>query len=82
MDKKTIQKNILDLEYKKQLQTQNVILLFGTTSVLPLISSFVWYPERLALGLLLTFLISLVAYFKYKEIDENLDNIINKIKGL
>src|SRR3989338_5487535 len=62
MDKKTIQKNILDLEYKKLLQTQNVILLFGTTSVLPLISSFVWYPERLALGLLLIFLIKLKDY--------------------
>ena len=72
----------MDLEYKKELQLQNIVLLLGTTSIIPLFSSFIWYPERWIFGLTFTFFISLIAYFKYKEINENLDDIINKIKGL
>ena len=77
-----IEKNILDLEYKKQLQIQNITLLLGTTSILPLIISFIWYPERWVLGSVLTLTIGLLAYFWYNKIDKRLKIITGQIKNL
>ena len=82
MNQKKIEKNILDLEYKKQLQIHNNVLLLGTTSLLPLIISFMWYQERWDLGLALTFTIGIISYSWYKKVDDNLKQILRKIKEL
>lgn len=82
MDKKESEKNILDLEYKKQLQIQNSTLILGTTSLLPLIISFIWYKERWIIGLTLTLAIGLTAYLWYKKSDRELKIILEKIKNI
>ena len=72
----------MDLEYKKELQIQNNILLMGTASLLPLIISFVWYQERWAFGLALTFSIAIISYSWYKKSNKRLKEIIGKIKEI
>ncbi|MBS3150694.1 hypothetical protein J4425_02740 [Candidatus Woesearchaeota archaeon] len=82
MNKKMIEKNTLDLEYKRELQINNSILLLGTASLLPLIISFIGYQERWGLGLALTFSIAIVSYSWYKKSDKKLKHILGKIKKL
>ena len=82
MNEKEIKKNLLDLEYRKQLQVHNISLLLGTISIIPLIISFIWYKERLILGLILTLGIGIISYLWYKESDKRLNDILNKIKKI
>ena len=82
MNKKEVRKNLLDLRYKKHLQIQNVTLLLGTISVIPLIISFIWYKERLILGFILTLIIGFISYIWYKKSDKRLNNILNRIKDI
>jgi len=82
MDKKELEKNILDLEYKKQLQLLNTSLISGTTGLIPLLISFVWYPDRILIGLSLTFFMGSLSYIWYKNTTENLKEISEKIRKL
>ena len=82
MVKKDIQKNILDLEYKKYLQIQNISLLLGSISLLTVIISFIWYKDRLIFGLAITLTIALIAINIYKKSDKKLDDLIKEIKSL
>ena len=63
MDKKESEKNILDLEYKKQLQILNVLLIFGSTGVLAFVGTFLWSPKNVVLGGFLVCLIAAVIQF-------------------
>ena len=82
MNEKEIKKNVLDLEYKKELQIHNNLLLMGTTSLFPLIISFVWYPERWGIGLALTFSIAIISYSWYKKSNKKLKEILDKIRKI
>lgn len=82
MSKDKIEKNRLDLAYRKQLQILNITLLLGTISLISLISSFIWFPERWVIGSALTIVIGILAINWYKKIDKTLKNISNKIKNL
>ena len=59
MDKKELEKNILDLAYRKQLNYLNAVLAVGTIGLLSFIGSFIWKKESLMLGFILTIVIRL-----------------------
>ena len=79
---KSLEKNRLDLAYRRQLHYLNAILLLATAGVLSFIGTFIWQKELFLQGIMLTIFIFLVVYFLHKKIDKNLELISCKIKDL
>ena len=50
MDKKELEKNILDLKYRFQMQKINASLTMLTIGILSFFGTFIWYSERLIFG--------------------------------
>lgn len=82
MDKKVLEKNILDLKYQFQMQKIHSSLTVLSVGVLAFIGTFIWYIERLYFGIglaIIVILISLIVYFKTKK---QLKNIVKDIRKL
>ena len=83
MDKVTaLKKNRLDLEYHSQIQLLNTVLLFTTTGLLSFVGTFVWKPELMLLGTLISIFVLMVCLIAYKRIQSNLRKILEEITGL
>jgi hypothetical protein len=77
-----IEKNRLDLAYKKQLCLLNFILIIGVGSIVSLVLGIIINPEKwfnYSVGF--TIIVSFV-YIGYSKIDEKLKGISLKIKSL
>ena len=82
MDKKEIEKNRLDLAYRRQLHFLNFILLIGVGSIISLVISLVvnfenWFRYAIAFVV-----VAVITFIIYNRIDENLQKISNKIQKL
>ncbi len=83
MDRRTlIEKNRLDLAYHRNAQLVNAILIFGTTGVLTFVGTFIWKPELLKEGLLVTIIILVVAFILYTKLDAKLKSISEQMDKL
>jgi len=82
MDKIELEKNRLDLSYKRNLQLLNVMLIVGLGSFVAYLAAFLLNPEKIKSHTILLFGIAFITYAMYYSIDRNLRNISNKIKSL
>ena len=84
MNKKEIEKNRLDLAYKKQLQILSNTMILGTITLVPVFISIILgeTPEKRIIGLVIVAAIASIAYINYKNTDNKLKEISNKLKRL
>ena len=83
MDKRTqIQKNILDLNYHRQTQLLNAVVILGTTGLLSFLGTFIWKRELLLQGALIAAVIVTVCSLAYRTINANMKNILGKMEKL
>jgi len=82
MSSKDLQKNILDLEYRFELQKINAILIFCTVGILAFVGSFIWYRERLSFGLGILAFVIIVSIFFYILTRRRINFILRNIRNL
>ncbi len=82
MDKTELEKNRLDLAYKRNLQLSNIILISGLGAVFAYVGSLILNPEKILSYTFVMILVSVVTYVLYNKIDKRLKNISEKIKNL
>ena len=82
MNKNELEKNILDLKYKFQIEKIRASLTILTIGILAFISTFIWYLERLIFGIAISLLVILFSLFSYKKTKEKLKEIIKEIRNL
>ncbi len=69
MDKKEIQKNVLDLKHQMELQKIHASLTTLTVGILAFLGTFIWYIDRFFFGIAISsivILVSLIFYFTAK----------------
>ncbi|MEK6848696.1 MAG: hypothetical protein AABX65_03630 [Nanoarchaeota archaeon] len=77
-----LEKNILDLDYKRNLQLLNIVLITGLGIIFTYIGALIVSLEKyISYSLLLVVVISVTIYL-YKRIDENLKEISENIQKL
>lgn len=82
MDKLAIEKNRLDLSYKRNLQLMNIVLLIGGGALVAYFAGVVLNSKQIYEYSLLFAIVSALMYIGYKKIDEKLKTISKKIKEL
>jgi len=82
MDKVDFKKNILDLRYQEQLQQLNAVLIFISVGVLGFVGSFIWQPDYLALGFVLSVIIVSIGYLLYQKTKNRMNEIISEIEKI
>ncbi|HLC55305.1 MAG TPA: hypothetical protein VJJ75_02095 [Candidatus Nanoarchaeia archaeon] len=82
MKKTEIEKNCLDLEYKKQLQIMNAVIILATTGIISFIGTFIWNKDLLLLGAAISFAILVVCRIIYANINRKLQEIAESIRSL
>lgn len=82
MNKTNLEKNTLDLAYKRNLQLLNILLISGIGAVFAFLGSLILNPEKFTYYVYIIILVGLFIYITYKRIDENLKKISRKIRNL
>jgi len=82
MNKKDLEKNILDLSYKRNLQLLNIILIIGGSTFVASFVGLILNLNKLTEYSILLIIIGVITFMLYNRIDSNLREIANKIKGL
>ncbi len=82
MDKKHIQKNVLDLKYQFESQKINAILIICSVGILAFIGTFIWYRERLYFGIGISIIVILISIFLYVRTKRKMQNILTNIESL
>ena len=82
VDKIYIEKNKLDLEYHKQTQLLNGVMIFATTGVLSFLGTFVWNRDFLLVGAIITGAILFACIIWYNKINRNLKDISEQMGRL
>ncbi len=82
MKKIEIEKNCLDLEYKRQLQIMNALIILMTTGAVTFIGTFIWKRDLLLMGSFLTMGILMICFFTYQRVNNNLQEITEAIQRL
>lgn len=77
-----VEKNRLDLAYRRQLSYLNALLLLATIGMLSFISTFIWKKEFLLQGTFISICIFLIVYFWHKRVDKIMWKISDKIRIL
>ncbi len=77
MNKMELEKNRLDLAYKRNLQIMNVFLTIGAGTIIAYFAGFILNPERLFQYSTIIVIISILTYIIYSIFDEKLKNISN-----
>ncbi len=81
MNKKELEKNILDLKYQFQMQKINASRIMLTIGILSFVGTFIWYSDRIfGIGISLIAIIS--SLFFYKTTKKQLINIVKDIRRL
>ncbi|MEK6883842.1 MAG: hypothetical protein AABY22_29705 [Nanoarchaeota archaeon] len=82
MNKKELEKNILDLKYQFQMQKINASLIMLTIGILSFVGTFIWYSERLIFGISISIIVTLLSLFFYKTTKKQLIRIVKDIREL
>ena len=82
MDKISLEKNRLDLAYKRNLQILNALLLIGFGSLVAYFAGIFLNPSKRFQYTILFILIGVITYTSYLNINSALRKISNKIKEL
>ncbi len=82
MERQHIEKNRLDLAYHRQLQILNGVIILGTTGLISFIGTFVWKPELILQGMLLTAFIAFISLMVYFNVDNRLRSISEELGQL
>lgn len=82
MDKKQLQKNVLDLKYQFESQKINAILIICSVGILAFIGTFIWYKERLYFGIGISLLVILISIFFYVRTKRIMNEILDSIENL
>ena len=77
-----IEKNRLDLAYKRQLCFLNFILIIGVGSIISLFIGLIINPDNWFNYSIAFIIVALIVYLTYTKTDENLRNISLEIKKL
>ncbi len=82
MNKIDLEKNVLDLSYKRYLQLLNIILITGFGALFAYVGALILNPERVMVYTFVIILGVVIIYIIYQNIGERLKGISNKIKNL
>ncbi len=82
MNRLDLEKNRLDLSYKRNLQILNSILVVGVGSVVIYFAGAILNPEKTFEYSIILSIISVLTIYFYRKINQNLINISIKIKDL
>ena len=80
MNKLELEKNRLDLAYKRNLQLLNVILIIGAGSFVAYFAGLILNPEKIYQHSVILFVIGILTYILYLKINDVLKEVSNKIK--
>ncbi len=78
----SLEKNRLDLAYRRNLQILNVVLVVGLGSVVAYLGGLIFNPEQWVNYSLILIVIGSLTYSAYVKIDKNLRGISSKIRSL
>jgi len=82
MDSKNLEKNILDLKYKFQIEKIHASLTMLTLGIISFIGTFIWYSERLVFGIAVSIIIVLISVFYYNKTKKHIVSITKEIRNL
>ncbi|MFH1711470.1 MAG: hypothetical protein ABH840_04120 [Nanoarchaeota archaeon] len=82
MKKTELRKNVLDLEYRKNLQILNIVLISGIGAIFAFIGALILNPNKLVAYSIMMILVGSLTYLIYFVINENLKSISEKIVKL
>jgi hypothetical protein len=82
MNKKDIEKNRLDLSYRRYLQMLNVVMLVGGGSIVAYFAGLILNIDKALQYSLILGAIVVVTYILYNKVDDNLKEVSDKIKEL
>ena len=82
MDRIEIDKNVLDLKYKFGLEKARIALSLLTIGILAFFGTFIWYVQRIILGVAISIIIILISIIYYTRIKKDMNNILVDIKNL
>jgi hypothetical protein len=82
MDDRHIQKNILDLKFRLELQKIHASLVTLTVGVLAFLGTFVWYEERIFFGLALSAIVVLISLIVYVNSRNRAYAILSRLDDL
>ncbi|MBS3071758.1 hypothetical protein J4408_02100 [Candidatus Pacearchaeota archaeon] len=82
MDRIEIDKNVLDLKYKFGLEKARIALSLLTIGILAFLGTFIWYVQRIILGVAISIIIILISIIYYTRIKKDMNNILVDIKNL
>jgi len=82
MNKTELEKNRLDLSYKRNLQIINATLLLGVGSIITFIAALLLNRKSLTEYSIIISVLIILTYIFYKKTDKNLKQISEKIKKL
>ncbi|MBU3906912.1 MAG: hypothetical protein KKA64_01545 [Nanoarchaeota archaeon] len=82
MNKIDLEKNVLYLAYKRNLQLLNIVLISGLGALFAYTGALILNPEKIVTYTFVMILVGAITYIIYKNIDETLRKISNQIKKL
>ena len=82
MDKKSVEKNILDLKHQFNMQKIQSSLTMLSVGVLAFVSTFIWNKERLSFGIAISLIVVLISLIQYYHAKKQLRNIVQDIRKL
>jgi len=82
MDKKVLEKNTLDLSYKRNLQILNAILFIGVGSFITYLAALILNSDKIIQYTIILAVIATVTYLMYTKINQTLKEISQEIKKL
>ena len=77
-----LEKNVLDLSYRRNLQLLNTVLILGIGFIFTYIGALVLNSDKLVIYTFLLILVGSVTILLYKKINENLREISKRIKEI
>ncbi|MEK6926577.1 MAG: hypothetical protein AABW50_04840 [Nanoarchaeota archaeon] len=77
-----LEKNVLDLSYKRNLQLLNIFLITGLGTLFAFVGAWILNPERILVYTFVIILVGSVTYIIYQNVDERLKEISQKIRDL
>ncbi len=84
MNKKQLQKNVLDLEYHGEAQKINAYLILLTTGVVGFLGTFIWLrdEEMFYAGIIVTILLFVIGILLYRRSAQRMQEILREVQNL
>ena len=82
MRKVDLEKNTLDLAYRRNLNLLNIILISGLGAIFAYVGALILNPEKVVSYTFVLGLVATITYILYRKIDDKLKIISERIKGL